>query len=119
MIGGDDTSADLAQGVEWGAQLPRVLLLHGTGDTCALFSNATSAAQLQGSAAWTQAKSCCLLLLCKGRPGEGNLDEGGLLMWTQGSCLYTSHWLIVAILVCEAWAEVCVGKGFWGQGCLL
>lgn len=41
MIGGDDTSADLAQGVEWGAQLPRVLLLHGTGDTCALFSNAT------------------------------------------------------------------------------
>ncbi|KAK9918580.1 hypothetical protein WJX75_005121 [Coccomyxa subellipsoidea] len=29
------------KGVEWGAQLPRVLLLHGTGDTCALFSNAT------------------------------------------------------------------------------
>ncbi|EIE18373.1 PRENYLCYSTEINE methylesterase [Coccomyxa subellipsoidea C-169] len=28
-------------GVEWGASLPRVLLLHGTRDTCALYSNAT------------------------------------------------------------------------------
>lgn len=29
------------QGVEWGASLPRVVLLHGTADTCALFNNAT------------------------------------------------------------------------------
>ncbi|CAL8465640.1 g5176 [Coccomyxa elongata] len=29
------------KGVEWGASLPRVVLLHGTADTCALFNNAT------------------------------------------------------------------------------
>ena len=97
MIGGDDLSADVAQGVEWGAQLPRVLLLHGTGDTCALFSNATQfrdALQEVGAKVMTllcnlvcypqphswrgqrpghKPQTCCLLLLCKAEPGKGSL----------------------------------------------
>ncbi len=54
------------QGVEWGASLPRVVLLHGTADTCALFSNAT---QFRDALREVDAKVRCapafrILLVC-------------------------------------------------------
>ena len=46
-----------AQGVSWGSNLPPVLLLHGTADTCALVSNATQFAKaLQEAGAQARAK---------------------------------------------------------------
>ena len=47
-----------AQGVKWGGQLPRVLLLHGTADRCALVGNAQQFAETLRDAG-AQARRTC------------------------------------------------------------
>ena len=55
--------AAAAQGVTWGSDLPPVLLLHGTADTCALVSNATQFARALEEAG-AQARAVSLHLPC-------------------------------------------------------
>ena len=49
-----------AQGVKWGGQLPRVLLLHGTADRCALVGNAQQFAETLRDAGAQARRTLCL-----------------------------------------------------------
>lgn len=49
-----------AQGVQWGGQLPRVLLLHGTADRCALVGNAQQFAETLRDAGAQARRTLCL-----------------------------------------------------------